>query len=244
MVVDDDVRICKLLNHYLAREGYKVSTAANGEQMRRVFDHDVPDLVILDLMLPDEDGFTLAKELRTWSDVGIIMLTGKTAQVDKIVGLEIGADDYLTKPFDTRELLARVRSVLRRVSQFSRPRYEKNHPVAHFAGWTLNLSAHELISPIGDHVDLTNYEFHLLSALVLNANLVLINVLYLPTYSHDCNRDGKGWNNLKNKELKGHQAKTKKEIKKLARKKLSKLSIDLERMRGIYFRCCIAELLE
>lgn len=173
MVVDDDVRICKLLNHYLAREGYKVSTAANGEQMRRVFDHDVPDLVILDLMLPDEDGFTLAKELRTWSDVGIIILTGKTAQVDKVVGLEIGADDYLTKPFDKRELLARVRSVLRRVSQFSRPLYEKNHPVAHFAGWTLNLSAHELISPIGDHVDLTNYEFHLLSALVLNANLVL-----------------------------------------------------------------------
>lgn len=172
-MVDDDVRICKLLNRYLAREGYKVSTAANGEQMRRVFDHDVPDLVILDLILPDEDGFTLARELRTWSDVGIIMLTGKTEQVDKIVGLEIGADDYLTKPFDKRELLARVRSVLRRVSQSSRPQPEDNYSVAHFAGFILNLDAHELISPIGDHVHLTNYEFQLLSALVLNANQVL-----------------------------------------------------------------------
>jgi DNA-binding response OmpR family regulator len=172
-VVDDDVRICKLLNRYLAREGYKVSTAASGEQMRRVFDHDVPDLVILDLILPDEDGFTLARELRTWSDVGIIMLTGKTEQVDKIVGLEIGADDYLTKPFDERELLARVRSVLRRAPQTSRPRPEDDRSVAHFAGFTLNLAAHELISPIGDQVHLTNYEFQLLSALVLNANQVL-----------------------------------------------------------------------
>ncbi len=173
MVVDDDVRICKLLNHYLTREGYKVSTAANGEQMRRIFDHDAPDLVILDLILPDEDGFTLAKELRTWSDVGIIMLTGKTEQVDKIVGLEIGADDYLTKPFDKRELLARVRSVLRRASQSARPRQEDKPSVAHFAGFTLNLTAHELISPVGDHVHLTNYEFQLLSALVLNANQAL-----------------------------------------------------------------------
>lgn len=173
LVVDDDVRICKLLNRYLASEGYKVSTAANGEQMRRVFDHDAPDLVILDLILPDEDGFTLARELRTWSDVGIIMLTGKTEQVDKIVGLEVGADDYLTKPFDKRELLARVRSVLRRASQSARPRHEDNHSVAHFAGFTMNLAAQELISPLGDHVHLTNYEFQLLSALVHHANQVL-----------------------------------------------------------------------
>jgi DNA-binding response OmpR family regulator len=123
-------------------------------------------------MLPDEDGFTLARELRAGSNIGIVMLTGKTDTVDKIVGLEIGADDYVTKPFDERELLARVRSVLRRISDDAA---QKQHggSIARFAGWTMDLAAYELTSPAGEQIHLTNHEFQLLSALVRHGHRVL-----------------------------------------------------------------------
>ncbi len=103
LVVDDDPRICRLLTRYLAPEGFRVSTAESGAEMRQRTAEGMPDLVVLDMMLPDTDGFTLARELRADSNVGIIMLTGKTDQVDKVAGLEAGADDYVTKPFDKRE---------------------------------------------------------------------------------------------------------------------------------------------
>ncbi|MDH3946042.1 MAG: response regulator, partial [Chromatiales bacterium] len=96
LVVDDDPRLCRLVSRQLTREGYSVRTASGGEEMRRLISEALPDLVILDLMLPGEDGFSLARELRAQSSVGIVMLTGKTDTVDKIVGLEIGADDYVT----------------------------------------------------------------------------------------------------------------------------------------------------
>jgi DNA-binding response OmpR family regulator len=171
LVVDDDLRISRLISNYLSQEGYKVSTAINGQQMRQIFKRNVPDLVILDLVMPDDDGIELAKELRATSDVGIIMLTSKHEQVDKIIGLEVGADDYMTKPFDNRELLARIRSLgRRRHAQFSDSKPDEKYSQARFEGWTLNLTAHELISPEGENIHLTSYEFQLLSTLELNAH--------------------------------------------------------------------------
>jgi DNA-binding response OmpR family regulator len=172
LVVDDDPRLCRLVSRQLTREGYSVRTAAGGEDMRRLISEARPDLVILDLMLPGEDGFSLARELRAHSNVGIVMLTGKADTVDKIVGLEIGADDYVTKPFDERELLARVRSVLRRVSDDARAQ-EQDGNIACFKGWELDLTAYELVSPDGDTVHLTSHEFQLLAALVEHGHRVL-----------------------------------------------------------------------
>ena len=116
LVVDDQQEICDLVQDYLTGEGYRVSTAHDGAGMRQVMAQIPVDLVILDLMLPGEDGLTLARSLREESSVGIIILTGRGETVDRIIGLEMGADDYLPKPFHLRELLARVKSVLRRAS--------------------------------------------------------------------------------------------------------------------------------
>jgi len=172
LVVDDDPRLCRLVSRQLTREGYSVRTASGGEEMRRLISEALPDLVILDLMLPGEDGFSLARELRAQSSLGIVMLTGKTDTVDKIVGLEIGADDYVTKPFDERELLARVRSVLRRVNDDTRDQ-PADANIACFEGWSLDLNAYELSSPEGDLVHLTSHEFQLLEALVRHGHRVL-----------------------------------------------------------------------
>src|SRR5262245_29964518 len=116
VIVDDQREICDLVHGYLTGEGYRVSTASDGGEMRRIMSQGGVDLVILDLMLPGEDGLTLARSLREESNVGIIILTGRGEIVDRIIGLEMGADDYLPKPFHLRELLARVKSVLRRSS--------------------------------------------------------------------------------------------------------------------------------
>jgi DNA-binding response OmpR family regulator len=174
LVVDDEPRICRLLDHYLTQEQYKVHTASNGEDMRRLLGEEHIDLVILDLMLPHEDGFSLAREvLRAYSDVAIIILTGKTESIDKVVGLELGADDYMTKPFHFRELLARVRSVLRRVRVQAGSGTVPEHSIVHFAGWRFDLTAQELKSPAGNDLRLTAHEFQLLSAFVKNPNHVL-----------------------------------------------------------------------
>ena len=173
LIVDDDVRICRLLAQFLEGAGYAVRAASTGDEMRRLIVAIPPDLVILDLMLKGEDGLELARELRSQSDVAIIMLTGKTDVVDKVVGLEIGADDYITKPFDLRELLARVHSVLRRNPRSNSTSHEKQPSVVRFAGWTLDMPAYELTSPAGDKIALTSSEFHLLSALVTRHNRVL-----------------------------------------------------------------------
>ncbi len=173
LVVDDDPKICRLLARYLVQEGYHVITACNGEEMRQLMAAEQPDLVILDLMLPDEDGLSLARALRSESNVAIIMLTGKTDPIDRVVGLEVGADDYVTKPFDERELLARVRSVLRRTLQDGPPASTSEKFIARFAGWQLDLSAYELTSPAGERVHLTSHEFQLISALVTRPNRTL-----------------------------------------------------------------------
>jgi two-component system, OmpR family, response regulator len=173
LIVDDQREICDLVQEYLASEGYRVSTAHDGTGMRRVIAQDPVDLVILDLMLPGEDGLTLARSLREESSVGIIILTGRGETVDRIIGLEMGADDYLPKPFHLRELLARVKSVLRRASNRSADRQAASRPRARFVGWNLDLSTRELLSPSGEEVRLTTGEFDLLAAFVNNANQVL-----------------------------------------------------------------------
>jgi two-component system OmpR family response regulator len=127
---------------------------------------EVPDLVILDIVLPGEDGLSIARSLRAQSNVPIIMLTGKAKPVDKVVGLELGADDYITKPFDERELLARLHCIFRRVAQIQAHTPNQEYAVAHFAGWQLDLIGHELISPNATKVYLTTHEWNLLYALV------------------------------------------------------------------------------
>ncbi len=173
LIVDDQQEICDVVQEYLTGEGYRVSTAHDGAGMRRVLSQSPVDLVILDLMLPGEDGLTLARALRSESGIGIIILTGRGETVDRIIGLEMGADDYLPKPFHLRELLARVKAVLRRAHDRSGEGPQPARSRAKFAGWSLDLSSRELQSPSGEPVRLTTGEFDLLAAFVNNANQVL-----------------------------------------------------------------------
>lgn len=173
LIVDDQKEICDVVQEYLSGEGYSVSAAHDGAQMRQALAQSPADLVILDLMLPGEDGLTLARALREESNVGIIMLTGRGETVDRIIGLEMGADDYLPKPFHLRELLARVKTVLRRVQTRSGEKPAPARSQARFAGWHLDLASRELWSPAGQEVRLTTGEFDLLAAFVSNANQVL-----------------------------------------------------------------------
>jgi two-component system, OmpR family, response regulator len=173
LIVDDQQEICDVVQEYLTGEGYRVSTAHDGSGMRRMMGQAHVDLVILDLMLPGEDGLTLARALRSESGIGIIILTGRGETVDRIIGLEMGADDYLPKPFHLRELLARVKSVLRRVQSRTGDSPQPSRSRARFAGWNLDLSSRELMSPSGEEVRLTTGEFDLLAAFVNNANQVL-----------------------------------------------------------------------
>jgi two-component system OmpR family response regulator len=173
LVVDDQREIRDLVQEYLTGEGFRVSTAHDGAGMRRVLSQSPADLVILDLMLPGEDGLTLARWLRSQSGIGIIILTGRGETVDRIIGLEMGADDYLSKPFNLRELLARVKSVLRRVHGLTGDGPQLTRSRARFAGWNFDMSSRELRSPAGQEVRLTTGEFDLLAAFVNHANQVL-----------------------------------------------------------------------
>jgi two-component system OmpR family response regulator len=179
MVVDDDPDICELLTTYLSGEGLDVSIARNGTDMRSILHGRTVDLILLDLGLPGEDGLQLLRELRHGSNVPIIVLTGKGDAVDRIVGLEIGADDYVTKPFHLRELLARIRTVLRRSAGIAEKPAEEPEPAGRrpprlaFEGWTLDPGARTLRAPDGTAVDLTTMEFNLLTALVQHPNQVL-----------------------------------------------------------------------
>lgn len=173
LIVDDDVRITRVIGRYLRKYSFDVADAIDAATMWQVFDKFHPDLVILDLQLPDEHGLILAKKLRQKSNIGIVILTGSMDETDKIVGLEVGADDFITKPFSERELLARVRSVLRRTSGKSdSPRGEDN-AVLQFSGWQIDLVAHDLRAPSGAAVDLTSHEFTLLRVFVESPNRVL-----------------------------------------------------------------------
>lgn len=169
LVVDDDTEISSLLAEYLSSHGYDVACADSGEAMRAAISRAAPALVLLDIGLPGEDGLSLARHLRERLDCGIVMITGAHAVVDRVVGLEVGADDYIAKPFDLREVLARVRSVLRRVVRRDSAPPQARVPVGKCM---LDLRSHQL-SDRGQEVSLTAMEFDLLKALVEHPNQVL-----------------------------------------------------------------------
>ena len=173
MIVDDDEQICSLLSKFLVRYDYRVTTARDGKQMFRALEVSAIDLIILDLMLPGDDGFDLCRKIRATSVVPIIMLTAMREDTDRIVGLELGADDYLGKPFNTRELLARVKAVLRRSTMRQRPTEESPSSALLFDGWTIELTRRELRNPEGALVQLTSGEFDLLAAFADHAGRVL-----------------------------------------------------------------------
>ncbi|MGF1614209.1 MAG: response regulator [Gammaproteobacteria bacterium] len=173
LVVDDDPRVCQLLTRYLDQEGFLVDSALSGAELRRHMATQPANLVVLDLTLPDEDGLSLVRHLCHRSTAAIIILTDKADPLDKVVGLEMGADDYLTKPFDRRELLARIRSLLRRRAQHRVPPEMTPLSIVQFAGWRLDLAAQQLTSPTGEEVGLTRHEFQLLATLVRKPNRVL-----------------------------------------------------------------------
>jgi len=172
LVVDDQQEICDLVREYLTEEGFRVTTAHDGAGLREELARAPVDLVILDLVLGGEDGLTLARELRSQSEIGIIILTGRGGTVDRIVGLEMGADDYLPKPFHLRELLARVKSVLRRAAARGN-RSPTQHVQVRFAGWHFDQASRSLLSPQGQEIRLTAGEFELLTAFVSHPNQVL-----------------------------------------------------------------------
>lgn len=171
LVVDDDSEMRALLTEYLGGSGFRVSQASNGDEMRRILDSERPDVIMLDLMLPGEDGLALCRELRTRSHVPVIMLSARNADVDRIVGIEMGADDYLAKPFNPRELLARLRALLRRSRTQGQAQAEAAR--VRFAGWTLDLAARHLVDPQGVIVPLSGGEFRLLAVFVEHPNRVL-----------------------------------------------------------------------
>jgi two-component system, OmpR family, response regulator len=170
LVVDDDESIRSLIHEYMTENGYRVTTAANGTEMQTALGHEDVDLIVLDVKMPGEDGFSLARAVRQSSDVPIVMLTGQSHEVDRVLGLELGADDYLTKPFSPRELLARIKAVLRRYDAGSKEdetpavvsRRETELRVYKFSGWELSTGTRRLTSPQGTRVELTNGEFALL----------------------------------------------------------------------------------
>ena len=173
VVVDDDLDTREELHDHLSDEGYRVSTADDGAALDRILAKDAADLIVLDLMMPGENGLAIASRIRKTSNVGIIILTGKGDPVDRVVGLELGADDFVSKPCNLRELVARVRSVLRRVEGQANDGSDDEKPLLAFAGWTLDLSTRRLISSDAAEVPLTTGEFDLLAGLATNANRVV-----------------------------------------------------------------------
>ncbi|EOA05670.1 DNA-binding response regulator [Herbaspirillum sp. BH-1] len=173
LVVDDDRDIRTLLAEYLDSNGLRTLTATNGSEMRRVLEESRVDLIVLDLTLPGEDGLTLCRNLRATSSVPVIMLTARGEPLDRILGLEMGADDYLAKPFEPRELFARIRSVLRRTQALPPNMAQPDVATMRFAGWTLDLTARHLVNRDGVVVALSGAEFRLLKVFLDHPNRVL-----------------------------------------------------------------------
>ena len=174
LAVDDDPSVRQMIADYLGDNDIRVTALSNGRDIHAVMERETIDLVILDLRLPNEDGMEIARKLREESDLPIIMLTGRKDEADRVMGLELGADDYLTKPFSPRELLARIRALLRR----SRARETVADGLAkirayRFSGWELNVRLRRLRAPDGEVVPLTNSEFNLLAAFLAAPQRVL-----------------------------------------------------------------------
>ena len=173
LVVDDDREIRTLLSEYLAENGFRTAEAADGVAMWKALDATRIDLIVLDLMMPGEDGLQLCRTLRSKSNVPVIMLTARGQPIDRILGLEMGADDYLAKPFEPRELLARIRSVLRRTEALP-PKLDRSEATRmRFAGWTLDLTARHLVNSQAVVVVLSGAEFRLLKVFLEHPKRVL-----------------------------------------------------------------------
>lgn len=173
LIVDDHREIRDLVSRALSREGFRVSGAADGRAMRKVLADGRIDLILLDLMLPGEDGLSLCRALRAESSVPIIMLTAKGDEVDRVIGLEMGADDYLPKPFGSRELIARIKAVLRRSQDRTQPGAGRRPTCYGFDRWHLDTGARELLRDDGVTVPLSTGEYDLLIAMVERPQRVL-----------------------------------------------------------------------
>lgn len=173
LVVDDDPDLRKLIGDFLAGHGFRVAVAENAAAMRRAMDTERPDLVILDVMMPGEDGLAAARRLITENGPPVIMLSALGSDTDRIIGLEVGADDYLPKPCNPRELLARVRAVLRRRAQSEPAAPGRENARCEFAGWKLDLMRRELTDPSGTFIQLSDGEFALLRTFVEHPQRVL-----------------------------------------------------------------------
>jgi two-component system OmpR family response regulator len=171
LLVEDDAEIGRMVSRFMREHGFRVSLAPNGKAVDRIMAENKIDLVLLDIMLPGEDGLSICRRLRAASTVPIIMITALGAEADRVVGLEVGADDYVPKPFSTRELLARVRAVLRRSRLFS----IADRQTAEFAfdGWRLSLGTRQLRSPDGLQIPLTSAELNVLSVFCQHPGRVL-----------------------------------------------------------------------
>jgi len=174
LAVDDDEAIRQLISEYLVQHDLRVTTVASGRELDAVMAAETVDMVVLDVRLQGEDGMQIARKLREKSAIPILMLTGRVEEADRVMGLELGADDYLTKPFSPRELLARIRALLRR----SRAQASVADALAavrayRFGGWELNIGLRKLKSPDGETVDLTNGEFRILAAFLSAPQRVL-----------------------------------------------------------------------
>ncbi len=180
VVVEDDAVTRTKLAGYAESAGHRVSEAEDGDGMWRILERDAADLILLDINLPREDGLDLTRKLRAQSRVGIILVTVRNDDVDRILGLEIGADDYITKPFNPRELLARMKCVLRRAGDGVR----EPASVRRFAGWEFSALARKLVSPAGESVQLTRAEHELLAALVDHPGQVLSRERLLALITH------------------------------------------------------------
>jgi two-component system OmpR family response regulator len=174
LIVDDHREIRDLVSRALSKEGFRISTAADGKSMRKVLADGRIDLILLDLMLPGEDGLSLCRALRAQSSIPIIMLTAKGDEVDRVIGLEMGADDYLPKPFGSRELIARIKAVLRRGRETPAAANRQHRPERYrFDRWALDTGARELLRADGVTVPLSTGEYDLLIALVERPQRVL-----------------------------------------------------------------------
>lgn len=172
-LVDDHRDIRDLVGKYLSQHGYRVSVAESGAALRRLLERSAPDLVVLDIMMPGEDGLSVCRHLRSTTNLPIIFLTAMAEETERIIGLEIGADDYLTKPFNPRELLARIKAVLRRVNSLPPQRDKLKAKALRFDRWLLNVGRRELVNAEGVGVPLSTAEFRLLKAFLDHAGLVL-----------------------------------------------------------------------
>ena len=173
LVVDDHIEIRDLVSRALLKDGFRVSSAADGNATRQALVNNEIDLIVLDLMMPGDDGLTLCREVRSRSDIPIIMLTARSDEIDKVVGLELGADDYLGKPFGSRELVARIRAVLRRKTPGGQQEPAPQPRIYAFERWKLDVDARELIGDDGVSVALSTGEYDLLMAFAEHPRRVL-----------------------------------------------------------------------